>query len=86
MSNLDIPADVWLREQFEYEYCAECGGDAPDHDAIAFLGNWFARCRRDSCDKRDVASADRLVYCERCEYHHSQNDGHDVPPPAEVTS
>jgi hypothetical protein len=44
MSNLSIPAEQWLKELFEYEYCAECGGDAVDHEAVEFNGNWFARC------------------------------------------
>lgn len=44
MSNLGTPSAEWLVELFEYEYCAECGGDADDHAAIPFLGNWFARC------------------------------------------
>lgn len=26
-------------------YCDECGGDAEDHDAVEFMGNWFARCK-----------------------------------------
>jgi hypothetical protein len=38
-------AQQFLSELFEYEYCAECGGDADDHDAIIVMGNWFARCR-----------------------------------------
>jgi hypothetical protein len=42
--NLHIPADQWLREQFEFEFCAECGGDAEHHTAVPFMGNWFARC------------------------------------------
>ena len=27
MSNLTIPADQWLKEQFAHNYCEECGGD-----------------------------------------------------------
>lgn len=42
--NLDIPPDVWLREQFQHEYCGECGGDAEHHLAVPLLGNWFAKC------------------------------------------
>lgn len=42
--NLDIPAEVWLKELFEFEYCSECGGDAEHHTAIPLMGNWFARC------------------------------------------
>ncbi len=45
MSNLNIPFEQWLKKLFEYEYCAECHGDAVDHDAIPFNGNWFARCK-----------------------------------------
>lgn len=44
MSNLHIPADQWLRETFEFEYCAECHGDACHHTAVPVMGNWFARC------------------------------------------
>ena len=44
MSNLNIPAAEWLAEQFECEYCAECGGDQRHHTAAPFMGNWFARC------------------------------------------
>ncbi len=38
----------WLRRLFEYEYCAECGGDAEDHDVciVPGIGNYFARCKR----------------------------------------
>lgn len=38
--------DEFLAELFEYELCDECGGDAPDHTAVPFLGNFFARCDR----------------------------------------
>lgn len=39
----------WLQEQFEYEYCDECGGDAEDHDCVPCpLGNPFARCKREN--------------------------------------
>lgn len=44
MSNLTIPAREWLAQQFETEYCAECGGDACHHTAVPFNDNWFARC------------------------------------------
>lgn len=43
--NLNIPADQWLRELFEYEFCPECGGDAEHHTALPVFGNWFAKCR-----------------------------------------
>jgi hypothetical protein len=39
MSNLQTPAAEWLAETFEFEYCAECGGDAEHHTAIPFMGN-----------------------------------------------
>jgi len=42
--NLDIPPELWLRRQFEYEYCSECGGDTEHHTAVPFEGNWFAYC------------------------------------------
>lgn len=35
----------WLTELFEYEYCAECGGDAEHHTVVPMiLGLPFARC------------------------------------------
>lgn len=43
--NLDQAPESWLEEQFEYEYCHECGGDAEHHDAAPFMGNWFAKCK-----------------------------------------
>ena len=52
MGNLDMDPQEWLEELFEYEYCDECGGDAPDHDAVGFVGNWFARCKPDAVDRR----------------------------------
>ena len=39
------PGDEWLQDQFEYENCEECGGDADAHDAVPFMGNWFACCK-----------------------------------------
>ena len=41
---MDTPPCRWLRELFEWELCAECGGDARHHTAVPLLGNWFARC------------------------------------------
>lgn len=41
------PAEAWLIEQFEFEWCAECGRDHRHHTAVPFLGNWFARCDRE---------------------------------------
>nr|WP_294806940.1 hypothetical protein [uncultured Nitrososphaera sp.] len=42
--------DEWLQEQFEFEYCAECGGDWYDHYAVmlclgAYGCNLFAYCK-----------------------------------------
>jgi len=45
MGNLNIPSQQWLEEQFEFEFCSECGGDVEHHDALPLLGNWFARCK-----------------------------------------
>lgn len=39
------PAASWLRRQFEFENCHECRRGARSHEAISFLGNWFARCK-----------------------------------------
>jgi hypothetical protein len=44
MSNLNIPADEWLKDFFEFENCDECGGDERHHTAVGTLGNWFAYC------------------------------------------
>lgn len=52
MSNLIQDPTEWLTELFEYEYCDECGGDTEDHDAVPFMGNWFARCKPDAVDRR----------------------------------
>ena len=40
--------EEWLERLFEFEYCAECGGDAADHEVCLVPGidNYFARCRR----------------------------------------
>lgn len=46
-------AEEFLAEMFEFELCDECGGDAPDHDAIPIVlgmygGPYFwARCKRE---------------------------------------
>ena len=45
MSNLNISPSRRLRELFEYENCRECHRDGGSHEAIPFLGNWFARCK-----------------------------------------
>lgn len=44
MSNLKQDPQKWLAQQFECEFCADCGGDARHHTAVPVLGNWFARC------------------------------------------
>lgn len=35
----------FARALFEFEYCAECGGDWYDHEPWGVLGNWFAHCK-----------------------------------------
>jgi hypothetical protein len=40
-----MTGDEFLADLFEFELCDECMGDAEDHDAVEFMGNWFARCR-----------------------------------------
>jgi hypothetical protein len=38
--------EEWLEQLFEFEFCAECGGDAEDHVIclVPGIGNYFARC------------------------------------------
>lgn len=44
MTKAKIAAD-FLAELFEYEYCAECEGDAQHHTVcVTPIGNLFARC------------------------------------------
>ncbi|MFC5509290.1 hypothetical protein [Bosea massiliensis] len=45
--NLGTPAPQWLREQFAFEWCADCGRDHRHHTALPVMGNWFARCERE---------------------------------------
>ncbi len=49
---MDENPDEWLERLFEFEYCAECGGDAEDHEVCLVLGmgTYFARCRRAACE------------------------------------
>lgn len=47
------PAAEWLAEQFEFEWCAECGRDHRHHTALPILGNWFARCDREPVYTKD---------------------------------
>jgi hypothetical protein len=43
---LGVTANQFLRELFEFEHCAECGMDAPNHTAvIGPTGNWFTLCK-----------------------------------------
>lgn len=44
MSRYNIPAEKWLQEQFEDEFCSQCGGDAKHHTVIIVMGNWSAHC------------------------------------------
>lgn len=44
---LQPPAE-WLRAQFEFEWCPDCGRDHRHHTAIPSpFGHWFARCDRE---------------------------------------
>lgn len=45
---MDETPEDWLERLFEFEYCAECGGDAADHEVciVPGIGNYFARCLR----------------------------------------
>ena len=40
-----IDHTAWLEQQFEFEYCNECGYGAAGHEVIEVLGNPFARCK-----------------------------------------
>jgi hypothetical protein len=48
MNVISETPETWLRELFEFEYCAECGGDAEDHEVciVPGMGTFFARCLR----------------------------------------
>ena len=44
-----LVAQEFLEELFEYEYCAECGGDVEDHIvALDVLGLFHAHCLKPS--------------------------------------
>jgi hypothetical protein len=45
---MDETPEEWLEKLFEFEYCAECGGDAQDHVVciVPGMGTYFARCLR----------------------------------------
>jgi hypothetical protein len=47
---MDETPEAWLEQLFEFEYCAECGGDACDHEVclVPGIGTYFARCTRPS--------------------------------------
>ena len=57
LGNLHIPADVWLAELFQFEFCEECGHDAEDHIAVPFLGNWFAICKNDLAELEGIEAS-----------------------------
>lgn len=40
-----LTAYRWAEELFEFEYCAECGGEVRDHTYALLLGHWLARCK-----------------------------------------
>ena len=44
--------EEWLEDLFEFEYCAECGGDAEDHEVciVPGMGTYFAHCNRAVCE------------------------------------
>jgi len=63
-TNMGETPEEWLGRLFEYEYCAECGGDAEDHVVclVPGMGTYFARCRTASVHTThpdDGRSADR---------------------------
>lgn len=47
--------EAWLEELFEFEFCAECGGDVEDHEVCVLtgLGTYFARCLRPNLDTEE---------------------------------
>lgn len=43
-----LTPEEFLEQMFEFEYCSECGRDAPDHTAvIGPMGQWFAYCLKE---------------------------------------
>lgn len=40
----------WAGNLFQFEFCDECGGDADDHEPMIFMGNWFAKCKKEVPD------------------------------------
>lgn len=37
--------EEWATGLFEFEVCADCGGDVVDHEPWIVMGNWFAHCK-----------------------------------------
>lgn len=51
----------WLAEQFEFETCPECGGDAEQHEVVmTAIGNRFARCVADPAVRVSSVGPDEL--------------------------
>src|SRR6476620_4490023 len=71
--------EEWLERLFEFEYCAECGGDAVDHEVflVPGIGTYFARCRRQHGVGDDDAAATRPDTAEVGREQHPSEDGHD---------
>jgi hypothetical protein len=59
---MDETPEEWLARLFEFEFCAECGGDTQDHEVciVPGIGNYFARCLRgrESADNGDHATSE----------------------------
>lgn len=58
-------ATEWLKQQFEFEYCHECGKDADKHTAVMVLGNWFARCNEPLTEPH-VFNPNHNLVCRDC--------------------
>jgi hypothetical protein len=82
--------EEWLGRLFEFETCAECGGDAEDHEVclVPGMGTYFARClRADAGDVADDdtsttvgdASGDPRRWVDRAERHHPKGRGQPGP-------
>lgn len=41
----------WATDLFEFEYCAECGGDVDAHVPLVIMGHWFAQCTAVPCSE-----------------------------------
>ena len=52
----------WLEQLFEYEYCDECGKDAEDHQAVPFMGGWFACCLKP--EEEEKPTVRKCKFCE----------------------